>query len=98
MITREQAVKLAESGWWKDLPDDVVVAFQLFESRLCMDFDDFHAAVQRSLGRPVFTHEFGTDGAKRLEEEFLGKRPRATFEEIVDLIPADKRILWVIPE
>lgn len=93
-MTREQAIQLAESGWWKDLPADVVVALQLFEDRLCMDFHDFHGAVQEALGRPVFTHEFGSAGTERLKEEFLGRRPRATLQEVLDLIPPEKRLLF----
>ena len=90
-LTQEQAIALADSGWWYGLPADSVVAFQLFEKRLCMDFSDFHAVVEESLGRPVWTHEFGSAG--RLQEEFLGKRPRATLDEILRLIPEEKRIV-----
>lgn len=95
-LTTEQAVALAESEWWKDLPADAIVGFQLFEERLCMDFGDFHAAVETALGRPVFTHEFGRnmDGLRR---EYLGDRPAPTFEEILALIPEDKRVIVVTP-
>ena len=72
-MEKEDAIKLAESGWWKDLPADVIVAFQLYERRLCMDFGDFHKAVEESLGRPVWTHEFAD--VEGLRAEFEGKRP-----------------------
>jgi hypothetical protein len=29
-----------------------------FTTTLCCKFDDFHADVEKRLGRPVFTHEF----------------------------------------
>jgi hypothetical protein len=96
IATPEQAIELAKTGWWKDLPADVVAGFQLFEEFLCMDFGDFHGAVEKALGRPVFTHEFGSGG--NLQEEFLGKRPRPTLAEVLDLIPTEKRIVVVLGE
>ena len=95
-LTREQAIALAETGWWKDKSPREIVAFQLFETALCMDFGDFHLAVEKALGRPVFTHEFGLnlDG---LQKEFLGEQPMPTFQQILDMIPEAKRIVVVLP-
>jgi len=69
--------------------------FQLFEDRLCMPFAVFHEAMEKALERPVFTHEFALnyDGLCR---ELLGEQPAPTFEEIMDLIPAEKRVLLVL--
>jgi hypothetical protein len=91
-LTKEQAIALAESGWWRGLPADAIASFQLFEEKLCMDFADFHAAVETALGRPVFTHEFGLD-IDGLKHEFLGDRPTPTFTDILALIPEDKRVI-----
>lgn len=91
-LTKDQAVALAATGWWKDQPVDVVAGFQLFEPRLCMDFGDFHAAVETALGRPVYSQEFGLD-IEGLQREFLGERPMPTFEEVLALLPQDKLIL-----
>lgn len=93
-MNKEAVVALAESGWWRDLPADAITAFQLYERRLCMDFGDFHKAVQQSLDRPVSTHEFAKP--ENLQAEFEGKRPKPTIQEILDLIPAEKRILFVV--
>jgi len=90
-MTKEQAIKMGKSKWWLGLNSDVITAFQLFEEKLCMNFSDFHKAIEESLGRPVYTHEFGLN-LKGLQEEFLGKRPKATLEEILDLIPPEKKI------
>ena len=57
-MTREEAIAKYETGWWKDSTDKEIVDFQLFESRLCMPFDRYQEAVEKVLGRPVFTHEF----------------------------------------
>jgi hypothetical protein len=96
MRTKEQAIALAESDWWKDLPAVAVAGFQLFEDRLCMPFDEFHKAVEEALGRPVWTHEFAD--RKHLRDEYQGKRKPPTFEEILDMIPAGKRVLIVTEE
>ncbi len=90
-ITREQAIALATSRWWAGKSARDIVQFQLFESKLCMDFSDFHAAVEEALGRPVFTHEFAWP--ESLRAEFLGDKRAPTFEEIVELIPAEKRLI-----
>lgn len=91
-MTRERAIELAKSGWWKGLPAEAIVAFQLYEPLLCMDFGDFHEAVEKALGRPVWTHEFAST---RLQEEFEGKKPKPSMAEILSLIPEDKRVLFV---
>lgn len=93
-LTREQAIRLFDSEWWKDRTPEEIVKFQLFEDRLCMPFSEFHEAVRVVLGRPVFTHEFGSSGG--LRKEYLGEKPAPTFEEIMSIIPADKRVLVVV--
>jgi hypothetical protein len=93
-MTKEQAIALSESGWWKPLSHRERAMFQMFEERLCMPFDVFHEAVEKALGRPVFTHEFGLN-ADGLKKELLGEQPAPTRDEIWNLIPADKRILVI---
>lgn len=65
-MTREEAVKLADSKWYETKTAEEIVDFQLYEERLCMPFPLFHKAVEEALGRPVFTHEFaGAESCKR---------------------------------
>lgn len=90
-MTKEQAIALAQTKWWEGLSAHDVVMFQLFESLLCMDFCTYHAALEEALCRTVWTHEIAFPA--RLQREFLGDRCPPTFEEIVSLIPADKRIV-----
>jgi len=97
-ITREQAVALAKSGIIELLPDEDIVKFQLFTDRLCMDFGRFHEAVEKVLGRSVWTHEFGTVGMEQLRREFLGEKKPPTFEEIINLIPEQKLLVIEIEE
>lgn len=91
-LTYEQALALFESDWWKPLTHRERAEFQLFTSRLCMPFTVFHEALEKALGRPVFTHELGLN-YERLKAELRGERPAPTFAEILEMIPAEKRIL-----
>ena len=89
-LTEEQAIALAELEIHKSMTDREIVEFQLFEPKQCMPFGVFKEAVEKVLDRRVFVHEFAF--AERLQEEYLGDRQPPTFEAIMDLIPADKRI------
>lgn len=93
MLTEDQAIKLGKTEWWKRASSYEIVLFQLFERKLCMDFGAFHEAVEKELGRPVWTHEFGSKGTEGLKKEFMGEKPKPSFEEILDLMPEAKRIV-----
>ncbi len=75
-MDKEQAIIKAESKWWIGKTAHEIVSFQLYEDRLCMPFGDFHEAVEKALGRPVWTHEFAD--TKGLQIEFEGKRKPET--------------------
>jgi hypothetical protein len=90
-LNEQQAISIAKDGKWKEWTDEEVVKFQLYQERLCMNFNRFQEAVENVFGRPVFTHEFAN--YKRLQEEYEGTRLAPTFEEVVNLIPEEKRIL-----
>lgn len=93
-MTKEQAIKLAESKWWIGMKSREIVKFQLFEEKLCMDFSDFHKALEESLGRPVYTHELGLN-YEEICKEFLGEASKPSLEDIINLIPEDKRVIIV---
>lgn len=90
-LTEKQAIAFAELGEWKNWTSEQIVRFQLFQDLLCVDFSAFHKAMEDVLGRPVFTHEFGSQGG--LKEEYLGTKPAPTMDEIINLIPAEKRMI-----
>lgn len=92
-IPPEVAIQMAESKWWEGKTNKEIVEFQLFTAELATDFSVFHEAVEKVLGRPVFTHEFARAGL--LQKEFLGERDAPSFDEILALIPEDKRVLVV---
>jgi hypothetical protein len=91
-LTKEQAIELADSRFWIDMSYRDKAMFQMFEPLLCMPFNIFHEAVEKTLGRPVFTHEFGLN-YEGLQQELLGNVPAPSFEEVLALIPADKRVI-----
>lgn len=91
-IGKESAIALYDSEWWKNKTHREIAQFQLFTAELCCPFDVFHEAVENSIGRPVFTHEFGLnyDG---ICKEFLGEKEAPTMKEILNLIPQEKLIV-----
>lgn len=95
-MTKAEAKQLYASKFWESMTDGEKVTFQLFEERLCMPFSVFHAAVEKCLKRSVWTHEFANPD--HLRREFLGDRPAPTMQEIINLIPASKRILITLPD
>ena len=94
-MTKEQAIELSKTAFWKDLSYEGIVKFQLFEPLLCMPFEVFHEALEKCLNRPVFTHELGLN-YEGIKLEFLKEKPAPTLEEIINLIPEDKRVVLVL--
>ena len=90
-IGREKAIELAETHWWELCSNREIVETQLFIVELCCPFGVLHEAVEKVLNRPVYTHEFGSAG--NLKAEFLGEKEPPTLEEIVELLPKEKRII-----
>jgi hypothetical protein len=91
-IGKEKAIQLYNSNWWEGLSYREIAEFQLFTTELCCPFDVFHEAVEKSLGRPVFTHEFGLN-YQGICKEFLGEKESPTMDEILNLIPQENLIV-----
>lgn len=94
-MTKEQALELVATEWWVGKTHREIAMFQMFEERLCCPFEVFHEAVEKTLGRPVFTHEFGLN-ADGIRKELLGEQEPPTLEQIIDMIPEAKRIVVAI--
>ena len=94
-LNEKEAIAFGNSGIWKDWTYKQKAAFQLFQDRLCMPFDVYHEAVEKSLNRPVYTHEFGLnrDG---LILELCGEKESPSLEDIINMIPEEKRIVVVV--
>ncbi|KKM99303.1 hypothetical protein LCGC14_1149390, partial [marine sediment metagenome] len=54
-MTEDEAIRMAESHWWKGKTAKEISEFQLVEDKLCMPWARFHEAVEKWLGRPVWT-------------------------------------------
>lgn len=63
--------------------DEDIVKFQIYQDKLCVSFNRFHASLESVLERPVYTHELGFTNIK---DEYEGKRGKPTIEEILGLI------------
>lgn len=94
-IGKKRAIELANSKWWESKSNQEIARFQLFTKELCMPFGIFHEALEKALGRPVWTHELALnfDG---IAKELLGEKPAPTMEEIINLIPEEKRIIVTV--
>jgi hypothetical protein len=68
-VTEEQAKRLFESDFWKNMDVKHIALFQIFEDRLCMPFAIFHQSVEKTVGHPVWTHEFARP--ERLRNEVI---------------------------
>ena len=91
-LTTEQAIKFAKSKVYENWSFEQIVRFQLFQNKLCMDFNIFFEAIGKVLGRAVFSHELGIN-KEEIILEYLGEKEAPTLDEILELIPEDKRIV-----
>lgn len=91
-IGRDAAIALFDSGWWKGKSAREIAEFQMHTEELAVPFDVFHKAMEESLGRPVWTHEFGLD-YEGLRKELMGERVAPSFASIVGLIPREKLLV-----
>ena len=88
-LTEDEAIALYKSEIWKDWTKEDIAGIQLYQDRLCVPFDVFHEAVEKVLDRPVYTHEFGSNGL--LREEWEGTVPMATFDDVLAKLPKISR-------
>ena len=91
-LTREQAIAFSQSKIWESWTDEQIVRLQLFQEKLCVPFNRFHEAITNVLNRDVYTHEFGLN-YEGIVMEYLGVKDPPTLDEIIRLIPEDKRIV-----
>lgn len=93
-MTKEQAIALAKSKFWEPMSFRERAVFQINERLLCMPFDVFHEAVEKTIGRPVFTHEFGLN-YEGIKNEIMNGAPPPTMDDIINVIPKDKQVILV---
>lgn len=89
------------TAWWEQRPpaDSLTPEQRLAEFRswgpiLEIDFAKLHQRIEELVGRPVWTHEMGTDGIAYLEHEILtGAHP--SMGGVLAKLPADKPVIVV---
>ena len=91
-MKKDEAIRLGKSEVWKDWTPYERAYFQLHEDLLCMPFEVFHKSVEEALGRPVWSHEFGLN-IKGLRAELEGKGEKPSFDDILNMIPEEKRVV-----
>ena len=90
-FTKDEAIEFTKGGKWKEMSDDVLFHFQLYQKRLCCDFSAFHKAAETALSRSVWTHEFTfTD---KIKAKYEGKQSKPDLDEIINHIPTEKLII-----
>lgn len=57
-MTKVKAIELYNSKFWEKMSYQERAEIQLKEPFLCMPFDVFHEAMEKTLERPIWTHEF----------------------------------------
>ena len=92
-LTREQAIAFHDNKLWEPMTMQQRAEFQMSQDLLCMPFRVFHEAVSKALERDVYTHEFAF--RDNLRAELMGERKAPTFDEILSLIPEEKRVILV---
>lgn len=55
------AAKYGDNHWWESEDLRELAYYQIAEPVLMCEFSDFHKGIERLLGRPVWTHEFGVN-------------------------------------
>ena len=93
-LTEKQAIEFANSKVYEAWSPRQIAEFQIEQERLCVPFDLFHESVEKTLGRPVFTHEFAF--SENLRKELFGEKEPPTLEEIIELIPTEKRAFILV--
>lgn len=94
-ITKEDAKRLFETKFWEKMTYREIAVFQMNTKILCMPFDIFHEALEKTLGRPVYTSEFGLN-YKGLLQELNGEKEAPSLQEILEMIPKEKRMVLLI--
>lgn len=93
-MTRDDAIFLAGTDWWKGRDARSAALFQMDAMLLCMPMNEFHRIMEEALGRPVYTHEFGLNWDE-LRRELLGEVAAPSFDDILALLPSTKTIIVV---
>jgi len=95
-LTKDEAKAFMENETWKKWSDAEIAVFQLHQEILYIPFSRFHEAVEKALGRPVWTHEFAKPDL--IGAELAGTRDAPSMEDIIGMLPPEKTVVVVAEE
>jgi len=75
-------------------PEERVAEFEMWEGPLEIPIRMLHKRLEELVGRPIWTHELGTDGCELLKAEILSNR-QATAADVLNKIPEGKPVIVV---
>jgi hypothetical protein len=93
-LNETQARAFHDSKAWEKMTFRERACFQINQKLLCMPFREFHEAVEKTIGRPVYTHEFGLN-MEGLKRELDGTGSAPTLADIIAMLPTEKTIVVV---
>ena len=85
--------KYGDNKWWLSEDPKVIGYYQLFEEILIVNFSKFHEGVEKLLGRPVWTHEFGLNIGKLREDAQLAWDGYDEAKEVLKLTEKVAQVL-----
>lgn len=95
-MTKQEAIDFAEAGKWKPMSHEYRARLQLNEQFLCMPFSEFHEAIEKTLKRPVWTHEFA-DRQRLLRElatlDATGDARENPLEDALEMLDPAKTVI-----
>ncbi len=85
--------KYGNNRWWESKDPVEVARYQVFEDVLMTDFSTFHKSVEKLVGRPVYTHEFGlnVEGVRQEAREAIARIDGKTGN-LDDKVAAEREI------
>ena len=96
-MTKEQAISFHDSGAWKHLGFRARAELGMSQQLLCMPFSVLHEALEKTIGRPVYTHEFGINW-QGLYDEVFNEGESPSLKEIIEMLPGKEAGMIVIDD
>lgn len=93
-LTREEAIAFTDTDAYAKMTEKEVAAFQLQQNLLCVPMAEFLRVLEVALNRPVFTHELVNPAS--LLKEMYGEKEPPTFDDILTMIPKEKRVVVMV--
>ena len=91
-MSRLQITAFIKQRLWESMSWEELAKFQVTQETLCVPFDLYRNAAERTLGRPLFNLQLA-NGRERVKSELFGGTPPESLREVIDIIPLHKRMV-----